>query len=358
MSEFWPRTAAGMPVVVPESLVIEPAVAVRVARLADGRFQLWWRDEADQVEIFALTEPESREMKQLAAAVGGRQTAVTPVLPGLARPYFAVQFSGGPADGRRVVVAERFLPLRSGLNFRDIGGYRTGDGREVRWGQVYRSGSLAGLVDADLAYLDQLGLRMVCDLRSPREVKRAPDRLPAGWGGEWVARPLSSQVGGREQARLLRQQRHELDKLLRRMYTQDILEENARSIGDMFIRLGQAENRPALFHCAAGKDRTGVMVALLLAMLGVPDETIVADYTLSNLAHGAIEQVMRRELRQALWVGIRPSQLSSLLLANPETLRFTLTAVREKYGSVSSYLRQAAGVSEEVIDRLREGLLA
>lgn len=347
-----------MPVIAPGSLAIEPAAAVRVARLADGRFQFWWADEADRVEIFVLAKPESREMKRLAATAVGRQTAVTPALPGLARPYFAVQFSGGLADGRRVVAAERFLPLRSGLNFRDIGGYRTGDGREVRWGQVYRAGSLAGLVDADLAYLDQLGLGMVCDLRSPREVRRAPDRLPAGWGGAWVARPLSSQVGGREQARLLRQQRCELDKLLLRMYTQDILEENAQAIGDMFTRLAQAENRPALFHCAAGKDRTGVMVALLLALLGVPDETIVADYSLSNLAYGMIEQVMRRELRQAMWVGIRPSQLSSLLLANPETMRLTLTAVQEKYGTVIGYLRQAAGVSEEVIDRLREGLLA
>ncbi|MBP7041748.1 MAG: tyrosine-protein phosphatase [Chloroflexi bacterium] len=357
MSDFWPRTAAKPAMSAPESLVIEPAAAVRVARLADGRFQLWWGDEADQVEIFALAKPESQEMR-LAATVVGRQTAVTPALPGLARPYFAVQFSGGPADGRRVVAAERFLPLRSGLNFRDIGGYRTVDGREVRWGQVYRSGSLADLVDVDLAYLDQLGLRLVCDLRSPREVRRAPDRLPAGWVGEWMARPLSSQVGGREQARLLRQLRHELGTLLLRMYTQDILEENARSIGDMFTRLAQAHNRPALFHCAAGKDRTGVTIALLLALLGVPDETIVADYSLSNLAHVAIERAMRRELRQAMWVGIRPSQLSSLLLANPETLRLTLTAVQEKYGSVLGYLRQAAGVSEEVIDQLREGLLA
>jgi len=283
---------------------------------------------------------------------------VVPALTGLARPYFAVQFSGGPADGRRVVAAERFLPLPSGLNFRDIGGYRTVDGRMVRWGQVFRAGSLASLVETDLAYLSQLGLRMVCDLRSPREVKRAPDRLPAGWGGEIVARPLSSQVGGREQVRLLRQQRNELDKLLLRMYTQDILEENAQSIGDMFTRLAQVENRPALFHCAAGKDRTGVTIALLLALLGVPDETIVADYSLSNLVHEAIEQVMWRELRQAMWVGIRPSKLAPLLLAKPATLRLTLTAVQEKYGSVIDYLRQVAGVSEEVIDRLREGMLA
>jgi protein-tyrosine phosphatase len=238
---------------------------------------------------------------------------------------------------------------------RDIGGYETADGRFTRWGQVYRSGSLAALSPEDQAYLQALGLRLVCDVRSSGEISQAPDRLPEGVAG-WQ-RPLQSQESGREQVRTLRQHRQRMDTLLLRVYTQVIIEANAAQVGEILTTVAEEGKRPFLIHCAAGKDRTGMVIALLLLLLGVPEETVLADYSLSNLAHEAIQQVMGREMRQVLWVGMRPAQLYPVLLADPATLRAALAYLRQQYGSVEAYLCGPAGIAPETLEALREVLL-
>lgn len=339
----------------PTSLVVEPAEEARVAALPNGCFHLSWRPAADAVHIYVLAQPEyDHPSRQLVGMAVGQETAVQP-LTGWARPYFVLEFAGGPADGHCLLIAERHLPVAGSLNFRDIGGYRAKDGRTVRWGQVYRSGSLAGLQNADLAYLQELGIRLVCDLRSPREIDRSPDRLLAGM--RHVLRPLSSQETGREQARILRRYRRDVGALLLRVYTEVVVDQNATAIGDLLTRLADETNRPALLHCAAGKDRTGVTIALLLTILGVSEDTILADYSLSNLAHEEIRRVMRAEMRQALWVGVRPSHLYPVLLADPQTLRATFAHIRQTYGSVDAYLREAAGIQPETMAQLRALLL-
>ena len=340
----------------PADLIIEPPVEARAVALPDGRFHLSWQPQAETVHIYALAQPEFRHAsRRWVATAVGQETAVR-LSASWPRPYFALEFSGGPADGRCLLVAERRLSLAGTFNFRDIGGYRAADGRTVRWGQVYRSGALAGLPDADVAYLQALGIRLVCDLRSPREAERAPDRLPGG-DVEHVLRPLISRETGRQQMRVLHHYRHDMAGLLLRVYTEVVVDQNAAAIGEMLNRLAGAEARPVLFHCAVGKDRTGVVIALLLALLGVPEETILADYSLSNADHEAIRRVMAPELRQALWLGIRPSRLRPLELADPQILQATFAHIRHTYGSVDAYLREAAQVAPETIDRLRQALL-
>ena len=339
----------------PADLIVEPPVEARVVALPDGRFHLSWQPQADEVRIFALAQPEyDHPSRQLVGMAVGQETAVH--LPTTwSRPYFLLEFSGGPADRLSLFVAERHLPVAGSLNFRDIGGYCTEDGRTVRWGQVYRAGSLAGLQAADLAYLQGLDIRLVGDLRSPREMERSPDRLPAG--ARHLLRPLTSQETGRQQMRVLHQYRYDMAGLLLRVYTEVVVDQNAAAIGDLLTRLAGSENRPALLHCAVGKDRTGVVMGLLLALLGVPEETILADYSLSNVDHKAIRRVMAPELRQALWLGIRPSRLRPLELADPHILRATFSHIRRTYGSVDGYLRDAAQVSPETMARLRQELL-
>ncbi len=336
--------------VAPQSLVVEPPVLARAERLVDGRYHLTWTPQSDRVAITLAGEPP-----RLLLEVTGAQTAVTPPIPHSPRPYFNLHFQGGPADGLRLSLAERLLPLTGGFNLRDIGGYETKDGRFTRWGQVYRSGSLSSLTPEDQRYLQELGLRLVCDVRSSGEISQAPDQLPEGVAG-WQ-RPLQSQESGREQVRTLRQHRQQMDALLLRVYTQVIIEENAAQVGEILTALAEGEKRPFLIHCAAGKDRTGVVIALLLLLLGVPEETVLADYSLSNLAYEAIHQVMEREMRQVLWVGMRPAQLYPVLLADPATLRAALATVRERYGSVEAYLCGPAEMRPETLAALRAALL-
>ena len=178
--------------------VILPHEEAWVERLAGGDWLIRWRQPAGHVAVYASDDPDlttggwpltveraaNNELRvpnlAIDAAVGGPSSAV--------RPYFLLEL-----DGHRHIIAERTLPLTGESNFRDVGGYRTADGHTVRWGRVYRAGSLAELTEADVAYLGRLGLRLSCDLRSPAEMENHPDRLPPGA----VARstPIAAEVG-------------------------------------------------------------------------------------------------------------------------------------------------------------------
>lgn len=346
------RRDPGFERVAPESLIVEPPVLARAERLADGRYRLTWTPQSDQTAVYLAADPD-----RLLLEVTGEQTAVTLPIPRAPRPIFQLNFQGGPADELRLPLAERFLPVTRSFNFRDIGGYATADGRFTRWGQVYRSGSLSALSPEDQAYLRGLGLRLVCDLRSPAEVSQSPDRLPEDEGMVAWQRPLHSQQSSREQVRALRRHRHTMDGLLFHFYTDVIIEQNAAQVGEILTAVAEEGKRPLLIHCAAGKDRTGMVIALLLLLLGVPEETVLADYSLSNQAHEAINQAMERDMRQVLWVGIRPSQLYPVLLADPAILRAALAYLRQRYGSVEAYLHGPAGMKPETLTALRAALL-
>jgi protein-tyrosine phosphatase len=276
-----------------------------------------------------------------------------PPLPHTLRPYFILEWG----EGEQLVVGERFLPVPNSLNFRDIGGYATPNGSRVRWGQVYRSGSIAQVESADFAYFEALGLRHIFDLRSSQESQAAPDRLPENGDHQHFLRPLSSATTRSEQFKALRHYRHRTGELLLRMYQETFVDANAHHIGDVLTRIANAANRPSLIHCSAGKDRTGVTIALLLTVLGVPEETIVADYTLSNQAHKRIAEMMKPDLRQARWAAVSYAQMKPVLLADPANLQATLDHIQHTYGSIEDYLCGAAGMVPETLAILRDELL-
>jgi len=264
------------------------------------------------------------------------------------RAYFALDFGD-----RRLITAERTLPLSGGVNFRDVGGYRTTDGRAVRWGQVYRAGSLAELTDADVAALAMLGLRLVCDLRSADELGRQADRLPPG--ATYTHRPILGEVGRLRRVVTLYRKRHRLQELLEQIYRL-MLDQNGPVIGDVLRLAADPANRPLVIHCTAGKDRTGLAVALLLLALGVPEETVVADYTLSNHAFEVLAGRMRPEMARLYSFGFNEAQLQPLLLAEARTLRGALAYIRRHYGSLDWYF-QRAGLDADTLDALRADLL-
>lgn len=179
-------------------------------------------------------------------------------------------------------LSRRVLKIDGVANFRDLGGYATADGQRVRYGQVFRSGKLDGLTDAGRQAAQALGIRLICDMRSPEEVADAPDAMiDATTRSE--AFPLQTDDNRIAQVSALLFNRAAVRDLLPQLYTRVILDENAQTLGQIIERVADANNRPTLIHCTAGKDRTGVISALLLEILGVPDDVIIADYTLSNL---------------------------------------------------------------------------
>lgn len=252
---------------------------------------------------------------------------------------------------------DRLIPLRGAVNFRDIGGYQTADGRRVRKGLVYRAGMLANLEADDLAYLEQIGLKLVCDLRSVEEEAGAPDKLPPIAGLEYLHLPLDAEDNRAERLRTLLLNPRAFEDIMVQMYKDVIVDRNAALYGTILRRIADPANLPTLIHCTAGKDRTGVGVALLLMLLGVPDATIVADYTLSNQFHETFRAIGVQAVARLKWLGVSADDIQPLLICRPETMQGTLDHIRSQYGGIEGYLTGPARLDAGVIAALRSQLL-
>lgn len=256
-----------------------------------------------------------------------------------------------PTDDPR----DRIVKLDSVPNLRDIGGYKTRDGRRVRWGQVYRSGTLSYVTPQDMEALAALGIKLVCDLRSAEEIAQDPDRTPPG--AEYAHLPLVAPSESMARLRALLFNKRKLPLMLVETYTRVMIDGNAALYGGILRRLAEPDNLPALIHCTAGKDRTGIASALLLLALGVPEDVIVADYTLSNLYYDSYLAYITEAIKPIRWLRVKPEDLKPLLLADARSMQAALDHLRAQYGSVEVYLRRAAGVDEEIIARLQANLL-
>lgn len=253
-------------------------------------------------------------------------------------------------------VEKRFLPLEGGVNLRDIGGYPTRDGRRVRWRQVYRSGTLADLTDADLERLAALNLRLICDLRAAAEIERQPDRLPPNPDLVYVHLPTNAPTPIRDWLHTLLFRRDALDEVVADSYLR-LATTRAGALGAVLTRLAAPGSLPALIHCTAGKDRTGIVIALLLHLLGVSEDLILADYALSNAHYHRILHAARYDLKRTASLGITENEMRPAMTVNADYLRRLFAHLRAEHGSVDHYLRSAVGLTEETIERLRAHLL-
>jgi protein-tyrosine phosphatase len=257
--------------------------------------------------------------------------------------------------GRRIEVAERKLPLEGPRNFRDLGGYPTREGRRVRWGQVFRADSLAELTEPDIAYLERLGLARVIDLRGDEEVSEYPNRLAGRAGFTYLRRPTGDEglTPGEWARRFEAGEFGEIDaSWLVRGY-QRTLDERPHKIGAVLRELGGAKS-PAVFHCTAGKDRTGVISALLLLLLGVPRDVVVGDYSLTALYTG------NRIPAADAWFeerGIDPERAAHVLSSRREAMEETLDHLDANHGGPERFARDKANLTDREINSLRDWLI-
>jgi protein-tyrosine phosphatase len=240
---------------------------------------------------------------------------------------------------------ERRIPLSGPLNFRDLGGYDTVDGRRVRWRRLFRSDSLNPVTADDARLLtEELGLLAVVDLRTGRELEREGRGGLADVALRYHHVPLiedfDSDPGG-------------WDRSLHEVYAR-LLDESAGRIRDALAAIAsEVAEHPTVFHCTAGKDRTGIVAALVLALLGVSDEDIVADYVLTqDIMPEMIERFPRRAMRSS----DGPRFPSPVLRAEADTMRETLAVLAEEYGSAAGWAEGAA-VDPAVVTTLRTALL-
>jgi len=333
--------------------VIQPQVKAEVVRQSDDTLVIRWEQDAESVDIYASIDPDEFSSAEYVTKVNGQSETVLLGFHKRKRYYFRLQFSGGEMHGQNLVVAERFLPLESVNNLRDIGGYQTEDGRTVRWGKVFRTGNLSRLNNKDMKYLEAMNIRQVCDLRSTSKTKAMPDRLPPGVGYRHT--PIYEDEFTKEIFPKLLFRRHLLGDTLANGY-RNWPETGALAYGKLFEHFADSSKYPLMFHCTAGKDRAGIGAAILFSLLGVPEETIIADYSLTNLIFDQLYQEFI-EIDQVDRLSVPPSEVKIMLAANPDWIQRTLVFIRNEYGSAASYLRGAAGLPQSTIDQIRDNLL-
>jgi protein-tyrosine phosphatase len=241
------------------------------------------------------------------------------------------------------------IALAGASNLRDLGGYRTADGRVVRRGLVFRSAALARLTGADHAIIASLGLRTICDFRGLGEAAQAPTQLgPAGAAVRHVPLPIEPTVGAGLRDILATKQAtgEALFAVLERAYAAYALSSTAQY--KTLIDLVVDGDTPLLFHCSAGKDRTGFGAALLLTALGVPWDTVIADFDATN-------RLWRRDTVAS--DDLPDDVRQGLLRANPALLTAAFDAARREYGSLDRYLAEAMGLIPSRLAQLQETLL-
>ena len=319
---------------------------------ADGHsFTIAWAApaRAGKVEVFARTTPRPDGAEGLGRDIGGGGASASltaPPLPDAARWYFELR----PAHGAPLVIADRSLHLASAPNFRDVGGYRTADGRWVKMGVAFRSDQLDRLTDPDLAKVARISPALIVDLRTADERRKGPDRTPPG------AEHLDADVlaDAKDFAATFAKAATPEDAVLFMDQTDRdfvALPSAQGAYGQLFNRL-QSTSGPVVYHCTAGKDRTGWATAVLLTLLGVPRETVMADYMASN---GHL-----REKNRAMMSSMPPAmaaKLDPVFTVRAAYLNAAFEEVGRRYGSFDRYLTEGLGLDKAAQARLRARFL-
>lgn len=243
----------------------------------------------------------------------------------------------------------RRAPLEGATNFRDLGGYPTRDGRTVKWGLLFRSNGLFALTGADLDYLARRKFRLVCDFRAVEEQTTAPSRLPADDPPEVLSLAVRPEAGDRLRVLAMSGGTTLADivaayEAVYRAYARD----HHDRFGALLARLADADSYPAVFHCMAGKDRTGFAAAMILAALGVPDDVIFEDYLLTNThwrLNARFPGTMDKEAQAAFGAARR------------EYLEAAFDELHRSHGSLDVYIRDALGLSDAARENMRTHLL-
>jgi protein-tyrosine phosphatase len=296
---------------------------------------------------------------QRALALAGAALAAA-LLAALARRLAPVPIPRHLPPARRE--PGRRIPFDGPGNLRDLGGYRAADGRSVRWGALYRSDHLGRLSARDLRQLRRLQLATLVDFRSAAEKAERPNRLPPGHGIKVVELPLfddadSTGLGADLRARMERGDLAGIDAAALLVEANERLVREFTPAYRRFVaEVLAARGAPVLFHCTAGKDRTGFAAAILLRLLGVPEEAIVADYMRSKDYSVAAR---RREL--LLIRLLKGRELTALVRAllgvEAAYLQAAFDAIDHEYGSFAAYARDGLGLSDADIAQLRKQLL-
>ncbi|GAA2071483.1 tyrosine-protein phosphatase [Streptomyces albiaxialis] len=317
-----------------------PFTRAKAERAADGSHTLSWTSPAATVSVTAYRNPDGTGDGVDLGSAGGTGTLAVPAgkLPAAERWYFRLT----PDSGGPLTVTERSFGIESARNFRDVGGYRTTDGRWVKYGEVYRTNKISSLTGAEQSRMLSQGISLDVDLRNYFERKEDPDSIPEGI--EYRVADVASLEHGIEFHDPALMTLAEAIALGLLSGSSDL----GQSIGypfmvnfegadhafkDLLTGIATNDKGATVFHCSAGKDRTGWGTAVLLTILGVPRETVEADFMASNHYLGRDKAV------ELSW------------------LRSAFDKADDLYGDFGTYVREGLGLDDATVQALRNRLL-
>lgn len=254
---------------------------------------------------------------------------------------------------------QRLLDIQDGRNFRDLGGYETLNGHHVKWHRLIRSGSLAHLNDHDLNTLDHIPVSIDMDLRAPEEVAKAPDKLPES--AKYYHLPVfksdetdASHSDEEIRSRILKPgngYRHMIE-VYQRMVKVDTAKAAYQKMFELL--LANEPGQAALFHCTAGKDRTGMAAYLILSALQVPEQVILQDYLLTNKATQDFREHWLQALRERGESEVVIENSEALGSVSPDYLDQAISLINHNYGNVENYLQEHLELSPSDLKTFRQ----
>ena len=268
--------------------------------------------------------------------------------------FFSITFLLFLVSGFSQIVdsSRREIKLQGAVNFRDIGGYKTKDGMHVKWGKIYRSAALNNLTPQDLEILGKKSLQFDIDFRGPYEVKIAPDKIPVSVNQ--ISLPAGSENIGDSTYMKQMVVSMKSDSALIQFYSNLApFHDRYKPLFDLLLTV--KSDSALLFHCSAGKDRTGIAATLILYALGVDDTTILADYLATNYYR-------RNENERAIkgmvaLYKMNQETAANMMAAKESYIEATFNIIRLKYGSIDLFLEMEMGLTAEKRNKLKQKFL-
>lgn len=243
---------------------------------------------------------------------------------------------------------QRLVHVQGAVNFRDVGGYKTKNGKAVKWNKVFRSAAINKLTDADMDTLKEKHIYTVIDFRGKQESEAAPDRLLPGTAYTLSPAGSDSLPNAAQMIAYIKE-----GGFLEKFYGAD----GVRYFGERYRPLFQQlltlnDTAALLYHCTGGRDRTGMATALFLYTLGVPQETIEADFTASNVYLGSSLSKSFEPMAKATGKSIAEVQKEMAL--RPELLHIFFKTIKTKYGSIENFMDKELGIGKKEIALLKK----
>lgn len=272
-----------------------------------------------------------------------------PILEGNSKGNFSVYISATQrqyflftSSSEQIILSEELLPMEGAHNLRDLGGMKTIDGKFVKWGKLFRAGELSKLTEEDQEYLNSIPIRTIVDFRDYSEVKREPDTQLANTERRHHFPLAPGNLAGNSDIKEEEIMSYDAHEIMIKMYSELITDPKCIGCYRQLFELLQSENNlPLLYHCTAGKDRTGVATALIYSALGVDIDSILSDYMLSN-------EYLEEKYG---WIKKDSEFFRILLEVTPEFLCNALDIIKRNCGSVENFLINELNVN---IDKMKQ----